>query len=146
MKNLEKYINSFSSKESLDCAIRAVRENSVNCDGVSNGCKKCRAENLKWLNEEYVEPILTESEKAYLSAVIVPYTNKLLVIKKHGYENGEECIIIASLDSERLTEQTIQDGKNILKKWAIYLPEFKEGTMYQKMEREKIYTLEELGL
>ena len=57
MKNLEKYINNFSSKESLDCAIRAVRENSVNCDGVSNGCKKCRAENLKWLNEEYVEPI-----------------------------------------------------------------------------------------
>lgn len=146
MKNLEKYINSFSSKESLDCAIRAVRENSVNCDGVSNGCKKCRAENLKWLNEEYVEPILTESEKAYLSAVIAPYTNEFLVIKKHWYENGEECIIIASLDSERLTEQTIQDGKNILKKWAIYLPEFKEGTMYQKMEREKNYTLEELGL
>lgn len=142
MKNLEKYINSFSSKESLDCAIRAVRENSVNCDGVSNGCKKCRAENLKWLNEEYVEPILTESEKAYLSSVIAPYTNENLVIKKNWYDSGEECIVIASLKSEQIS----QDGQIGSRKWAIYLPVFKEGTMYQQMERDKNYTLEELGL
>ena len=147
MKNLEKYINSFSSKESLDCAIRAVRENSVHCDGVSNGCKKCRAENLKWLNEEYVEPILTESEKAYLSAVIAPYTNEILVIKKYWYKsNGEECIVIASLGSKQLVKQTSQDGQTISRKWSICLPEFTEGTMYQGMEREKNYTLEELGL
>lgn len=101
---------------------------------------------MKWLNEEYVEPILTESEKAYLSAVIAPYTNEILVIKKHWYENGEECIIIASLGSKQLVKQTSQDGQTISRKWSICLPEFTEGTMYQWMEREKNYTLEELGL
>lgn len=130
MKNLEKYINSFSGKESLDCAIRAVRENSVNCDGVSNGCKKCRAENLKWLNEEYVEPILTESEKAYLSSVIAPFRNKVRYIKKlHDDDWAEEYICIF-----------IEESFNAI------LPRFDENTMYKDMELGKEYTLEELGL
>ena len=64
------------------------------------------------------------------------------MIKKNWYDSGEECIVIASLKSE----QTSQDGQTVSRKWAIYLPVFKEGTMYRQMERDKNYTLEELGL
>lgn len=130
MKNLEKYINSFSSKESLDCAIRAVRENSVNCDGVSNGCKKCRAENLKWLNEEYVEPILTEEEKTYLMLIIKSCRNIIKYISKKLDDNWAEEYICISIDG---TSEAV-------------LPRFLENTQFKNMERDRKYTLEELGL
>lgn len=130
MKNLEKYINSFSSKESLDCAIRAVRENSVNCDGVSNGCKKCRAENLKWLNEEYVEPILTEEEKTYLMLIIKSCRNIIKYISKKLDDNWAEEYICISIEG---TSEAV-------------LPRFLENTQFKNMERDRKYTLEELGL
>ncbi len=130
MKNLEKYINNFSSKESLDCAIRAVRENSVNCDGVSNGCKKCRAENLKWLNEEYVEPILTEEEKTYLMLIIKSCRNIIKYISKKLDDNWAEEYICISIEG---TSEAV-------------LPRFLENTQFKNMERDRKYTLEELGL
>ncbi len=130
MKNLEKYINSFSGKESLDCAIRAVRENSVNCDGVSNGCKKCRAENLKWLNEEYVEPILTEEEKTYLMLIIKSCRNIIKYISKKLDDNWAEEYICISIEG---TSEAV-------------LPRFLENTQFKNMERDRKYTLEELGL
>ena len=130
MKNLEKYISSFSSKESLDCAIRAVRENSVNCDGVSNGCKKCRAENLKWLNEEYVEPILTEEEKTYLMLIIKSCRNIIKYISKKLDDNWAEEYICISIEG---TSEAV-------------LPRFLENTQFKNMERDRKYTLEELGL
>lgn len=130
MKNLEKYINNFSSKESLDCAIRAVRENSVNCDGVSNGCKKCRAENLKWLNEEYVEPILTEEEKTYLMLIIKSCRNIIKYISKKLDNNWAEEYICISIEG---TSEAV-------------LPRFLENTQFKNMERDRKYTLEELGL
>lgn len=130
MKNLEKYINSFSSEESLDCAIRAVRENSVNCDGVSNGCKKCRAENLKWLNEEYVEPILTEEEKTYLMLIIKSCRNIIKYISKKLDDNWAEEYICISIEG---TSEAV-------------LPRFLENTQFKNMERDRKYTLEELGL
>ena len=130
MKNLEKYINNFSSKESLDCAIRAVRENSVNCDGVSNGCKKCRAENLKWLNEEYVEPILTEEEKTYLMLIIKSCRNIIKYISKKLDDNWAEEYICISIEG---TSEAV-------------LPRFLENTQFKNMERDRKYTLEDLGL
>lgn len=130
MKNLEKYINNFSGKESLDCAIRAVRENSVNCDGVSNGCKKCRAENLKWLNEEYVEPILTEEEKTYLMLIIKSCRNIIKYISKKLDDNWAEEYICISIEG---TSEAV-------------LPRFLENTQFKNMERDRKYTLEELGL
>lgn len=71
--------------------------------------------------------VLDEAEKEYLKAVIKPFRNEVLGIKKKWAI--DECIAIIMKDYE-----------------IIYLPLFKEGTMYQGMERDKRYTLEELGL
>lgn len=77
--------------------------------------------------------ILDEIEKEYLSDVIKPFRNKIKYICKkkllcyHNYK-GKEYIEIN------------------LKYYPIYLPFFKENTMYKGMEINKRYTLEELGL
>ena len=84
-----------------------------------------------WLEEEYKHPILDETEKAYLSAVIKPFREKVESIKKfENYYSAQEYIHIA------------------MKKGTDYcsLPWFRKGTMYKGMEAYKLYTLEELGL
>lgn len=72
------------------------------------------------------KPILTEEERDYLTVVIKPFRNKIRYIKKTGY--GEEYIEI-KLDGD----------------YAL-LPSYEEGRTYEGMEKEKSYTLEELGL
>jgi hypothetical protein len=85
---------------------------------------------LSWLEEEYVPDILTDKEKAYLSAVIKPWKNKIKFIEK--FED--------TYDKERILIWIIGDCRNI------YLPQFKKGKMYKGMEVDKEYTLEELRL
>ena len=90
-------------------------------------------EAMEWLLEEYKEPILGENEKAYLSAVIEPFRDKVKFIKLPSYE----CL--------HLTDTCIRMyddcGCELVK-----LPSFKIGTMYKGMELDRKYTLEELGL
>ena len=85
---------------------------------------------LSWLEEEYKPTILTEKEKAYLSAVIKPFRKRIKYIRKinHSSVNNDQfiCIVLAG---DRCG-----------------LPNFKTGTMYKGMEVDKDYTLEELGL
>lgn len=83
-----------------------------------------------WLEEEYKPTILTEKEKAYLSAIIKPWKNKIKFIEK--FED--------TYDKERILIWIIGDCRNI------YLPQFEKGKMYKGMEANKEYTLEELGL
>lgn len=83
-----------------------------------------------WLEEEYKPEILTDKEKAYLSAVIKPWKNKIKFIEK--FED--------TYDKERILIWIIGDCRNI------YLPQFEKGKMYKGMEANKEYTLEELGL
>ena len=85
---------------------------------------------LSWLEEEYVPDILTDKEKAYLSAVIKPWKNKIKFIEK--FED--------TYDKERILIWIIGDCRNI------YLPQFEKGKMYKGMELDKNYTLEDLGL
>lgn len=78
-------------------------------------------------------PILNEKEKEYLSAVIKPFRDRIISIRKYRY-NKDEYIgmyvnYYAETDSEMIT-----------------LPVFKEGTIYKGMKLKKDYTLEELGL
>lgn len=85
----------------------------------------------KWLEEEYDPKILTDKEKAYLSAVIKPFRKNVECIEKiKTYSGGKEYISIT------------------MKKYydSCELPVFKKGTMYKGMETDKAYTLEELGL
>ena len=84
-----------------------------------------------WLEEEYEPTILTEKEKAYLSAVIKPFRKDIeYIVKFKRYSDKKEYIYMTmKKDDDYCT-----------------LPIFKKGTMYKGMETNKRYTLEELGL
>lgn len=90
----------------------------------------CAIKRMNWLLEEYKEPILDDIEKEYLSAVIKPFRKRIKSIKKTGYPSNSAFISIAMDKSEH-----------------IFLPVFELNSgMYQRMEINKEYTLEELGL
>lgn len=88
---------------------------------------------IKWLEKddgkEYKPQILTDKEKAYLSAIIKPFGNKKIMIGKLRHLFGEEEYIWIDIDGYHFT-----------------LPHFKKGEMYKGMELNKFYTSEELGL
>ena len=90
---------------------------------------------LSWLEKEYIPPILDDVEKAYLSAVIKPFRDVVLWIKKESIEGyKEEWISIG------------YKGKNNNGFGVAALPNFKTGTIYKGMEADKQYNLKELGL
>lgn len=82
---------------------------------------------IGWLEEEYKHKILTDKEKAYLSALIKPFRNNVKFIRKMR-SIAKEFILIE------------------LKCNVFSLPFFEAETMYKGMEVNKKYTLEELGL
>ena len=87
--------------------------------------------------EEYKEPILDDEEKKYLSALIKPFRDRVIYIKKIDMYlgcNKNAEYIFGELDNEN----------NVVD--AFSLPYFPEGSMYKGMETRKEYTLEELGL
>ena len=84
---------------------------------------------IGWLEEEYVPDILTDKEKAYLSAVIKPFRKDIKYIEKRCFVACQEYIRICFENNEILV-----------------FPNFKKGTMYKLVETFKHYTLEELGL
>ena len=87
--------------------------------------------------EEYKEPVLDEEEKKYLSAVIKPFRDRVVYIRK---VKVAECNQFISIKVERY-DYDEEDSYEY-----IDLPYFREDTMYKGMEEEKKYTLEELGL
>ena len=86
---------------------------------------------IKWLEKddgkECKPTILTNEEKAYLSAVIKPFREKVGYVKKIDCGKREFLKIYLEDDS-------------------IPFPFFTKGTMYKGMEEGREYTLEELGL
>lgn len=86
----------------------------------------------KFLNQEInitVPDILDDVEKRYLSAVIRPFRKRVDYIMKSSNSCCDKEYIFIRLDDDFLS-----------------LPFFEAGTMYQGMELERAYTLEELGL
>ena len=80
------------------------------------------------------KPILDEKEKKYLSAVIKPFRNRVINIKKEsGY--SIECIKITLNPLKVMTADDI-----------VYLPNFIKLSMYKGMETDKAYTTDELGI
>ena len=78
--------------------------------------------------------ILAEKEKEYLSNVIDPFKDRVICIKKCEDEQDEYIGIQLKYYANEMVRDTL------------ILPSFKKGTMYSKMETDKEYTLEELGL
>ena len=134
MLNKEKY-----AKEIAELAVNneiiALKDNKpiscpeIKCDDCERNSKSgCSRRILtEWANSEYKKPILTEEEKAYLSAVIKPFRDKVQYIAKYSY--ASEWITIKIIDDSKLT-----------------FPSFEKGAMYKGMEEAKEYTLKELGL
>lgn len=86
---------------------------------------------IGWLEEEYEPTILTEKEKAYLSAVIKPFRKNIECIEKiKTYYGEKEYIYITMKKNYDFCE----------------LPVFEKGKMYKGMEADKAYTVEELEL
>ena len=85
--------------------------------------------------EEYKGPVLVEEEKEYLSAVIKPFRDRVVYIRK---VKAGECNWFISIKVKRYDEEDSNE--------YIDLPYFRENTMYKNMEVEEEYTLEELGL
>lgn len=87
----------------------------------------------KFLDQEIdiaTPEILDDVEKRYLSAVIRPFRKRVdSVMKISDPLSYDKEYIFIKLDEDSFS-----------------LPYFKIGTMYQGMELEKVYTLEELGL
>lgn len=84
--------------------------------------------------EIYHEPILTDKEREYLSAVIKPFrerTEYIMKFRSPSWEHLKICV-----------ESNIFIGN----KEIITLPCFEANSMYKGMEVDKYYTLEELGL
>lgn len=91
---------------------------------------------FEWLEEddgkECKPTILTEKEKAYLSAVIKPFRKDVEWIERmdNSFVNGNQHqFLCISLTNDYCC-----------------LPLFKKDTMYKGMEVNKRYTLEELGI
>lgn len=134
MKNKEKYdLNTLKVKwipQTSEIIVKLKSDNSIIFSKkITLGETGMGAYNA-WLEEEYIPNILTEKEKAYLSAVIKPFRKRIKYIEKIDHSNvkNDQYLCIA-LANDRCV-----------------LPNFKKGTMYKGMEEGREYTLEELGL
>lgn len=85
---------------------------------------------MKWLLEEYKEPILDDAERKYLTAVIKPFREKIEYIRKNksAYKD-KQFISIGFYDDDYM-----------------YFPYLDDDTMYKGMKENKKYSLEELDL
>ena len=130
MLNIEKYKDEIlnAAQSDITCCVIDLHHNGICPDD----CKDCKKAAMEWLLEECKEPILTDSEREYLSAVIKPFRKKVKhIVKINLFGSPEEQfirIVIGNLD-------------------FINLPNFNKNTgMYRGMEVDKLYSLEELGL
>ena len=142
MLNIEKYeeeLGPFGTQFAItkDGKIKDCQE--IECEACTfnyapeDNCDKVR---LEWLLKEYVEPVLTDKEKAYLKSIIEFVRNDITNVKKTAFTvdgiNELTCITIS--------------GKTPC--YGIELIKFKttEDMPFEGMELEKAYTLNELEL
>ena len=114
---------------SIDCSISKIESSWINH-------KDLYSDKLLDYEIEIEEPdILTEKEKEYLKAVIKPFRDRVMSIRKNFDVYKDAYSIFIYIKS------TIEIGKVE----SIGLPFFKNN-MYIGMEHTTNYTLEELGL
>ena len=133
MKNIEKYeeeLKKYGVYFALTKEGKLVSCKGIFCTSCSfYNC--CSIKRMNWLLQEYKEPILTDEEKEYLSAVIKPFKNSILYIDKFKLVDGFQQIRI-----------TLEDEHYVS---VIELPPF-DNDMYKGMGTDKFYSLEDLGL
>lgn len=132
MRNIEKYKNNIESDINVCGLYKRIYkikngEYPYDCCSV---CDRCYDDCIRWLAEEFKEPVLDEVERKYLSDVIKPFREKIECIFKAKLPNLDEYYIIVGLKDND----------------SLRFPCFKGNTMYKGMEVDKEYELEELGL
>lgn len=80
------------------------------------------------------KPILDDVEREYLGNIIKPFRDRIISIGKYRHNQDEYIGMYVNYYAETGDSEMIK------------LPVFKEGTMYNCMELDREYTLEELGL
>ncbi len=124
-----------NEKCEADCK-HCIFEN-VECAEWKNNCW-VRNKNLysnRFLDQEIEieiadEPLLTKEEKEYLEGFIRPFKDEIEYIKKYYIDEENEEYIYISIKNDFPTQ----------------LPCFKPNKYYKGLERNKKYTLEDLGL
>lgn len=84
-----------------------------------------------------VKEVLTEEEKEYVINIIKPFKDRVVNIRK-GYDDAYEFI---EIDFKSIRTDYYHSGND-----RTYSPYFVSNTMFVGMERDKEYTLGELGL
>ena len=128
MLNIEKYKDNIINSDQTDitCCANKLFHNGVCPDN----CKDCKKAAMKWLLEEYKEPVLDDVEREYLSATIKPFRKMIAyIVKAQDFDDGKQCIRII-----------LQNGD------GMRFPYFDDDTMYKGMKENKKYSLEELDL
>ena len=121
--NIEKHINECGLYQEI-CKIKNG-EYAHNC---CDNCDKCYDDCIRWLAEEYKEPVLDEEERKYLSDVIKPFGHRVsYIVKKLNGSGYYIAIIVNNFD-------------------VMNLPYFTRNTMYKGMTVDRKYKLKELGL
>lgn len=128
MLNIEKYKDNIlnAAQSDITCCVIDLFHNGVCPDN----CKDCKKAAMKWLLEEYKEPVLDDVEKGFLKAVIKPFRKMIAyIVKAQDFDDGKQCIRII-----------LQNGD------GIHFPYLDDDTMYKGMKKNKKYSLEELDL
>lgn len=117
--------------------INNITSEDFGTSGVSNACYRTeyiKENDWNWFTVhdlEEAKEILDAEEKEYLSNIIKPFRDRVTKIEK--FEDSRDR------QKEYITIYIKDD-------YAIILPNFKKNTMYQNMELDERYTLEELEL
>ena len=130
MRNIEKYKDNIEKHIDV-CGlyqeIYKIKNGEYDNDCCGN-CNKCYDSCIRWLAEEYEEPVLDEVERKYLSDVIKPFGHRVSYIVKRLNGSGYYiAIILNNFD-------------------VMNLPYFTRNTMYKGMKVGRQYKLKELGL
>lgn len=121
--------------EIKDCQI-------VNCESCEFGeTSGCTAKKLKWLLEEYKEPILTIEEKEYLKNVTEPKKDDITWIRKWCFYKGTESEYTTVTVYAKHPAFTSPNSLWVLLDFIVT-----EEMPFKGMELQKAYTIEDLGL
>lgn len=130
MRNIEKYKNDIKNGICVCDLHKSIYKikNVEYCHDFCGNCDKCYDDCIRWLAEEYEEPVLDEVERKYLSDVIKPFGHRVSYIVKRMNGSGYYiAIILNNFD-------------------VMNLPYFTRNTMYKGMKVGRQYKLKELGL
>ena len=130
MRNIEKYKDNIEKHINVCGLYQEIYKikNGEYAHDCFDSCDECYDDCIRWLAEEFKEPVLDEVERKYLSDVIKPFGHRVSYIVKRLNGSGYYiAIILNNFD-------------------VMNLPYFTRNTMYKGMTVGRQYKLKELGL